>query len=77
MRLREQFLEILLQEEIELLVSEAVERSERVRAGEHAERLAQRFPSIELSPDSIADEITAAAAYAGIPVEKSPRLVVG
>jgi hypothetical protein len=63
----------LLQEEIELLLSEAVKRKERVRADEHAERLLQRFPAIELSPDSIADEITAAATYAGVPVENSPH----
>ena len=75
MNLREHFLQILLQEEIDNLLTEATQRREGVRADEHAKRLSQKFPRIRMSPLNLADEIAAAAAYAGVPVEESRQQI--
>jgi hypothetical protein len=68
-KLPEQLVSIIVREEIERIVSEAVRTSSIVRAGEHAYRLARRFPSSGLNDAELVNEIVAAAATAGVAVE--------
>ena len=61
----------LLMVEIERIVAEAQGGDRIVRAGYHAGQILRRFPASGFSRGRIINEITAAAATAGLPVEIS------
>lgn len=61
----------LLIAEIERIVADAARSGEIVRAGEHAAALLGAHPDCAMSGTELVDEIIAAAAGAGVPVEMS------
>lgn len=60
-----------IREEIERLVGEAFAEGRIVHAGRNAKRILDAFPNCGLGLDIVMNEIGAAAAGAGVPVELS------
>ncbi len=69
MKMQHELLSILVAEEIEEIVSRAARGSGFIRAGEQAYRLAKAYPNSGLTGAELVNEISAAAARAGVAVE--------
>jgi hypothetical protein len=70
-RLNHQLIGILIQEEIEHIVSHAARGAAFIRAGEHAYRIMKQFPNSGMTGEEVVNAIIAAAAKAGVAVEMS------
>ena len=66
-----QIVQSLLVEEIRRIVADAITERRIVKTGRHAPDLLRAYPNCGLDSDQVVNEIGAAAACAGVPVELS------
>ena len=69
MRIHQDLLNILIEEEIARIVAEAAMGRGFLRAGEHAYRLSRQYPNCGMSGGELFTKIIAAATKAGVMVE--------
>ena len=65
MKIQQQLIEILLREEIQRVVADAMQRRGVLDIGEHANRIATRFPTSGISAADLFDDIISEASNAG------------
>ena len=69
--MQSQILQTLVVEEIRRIVADAIRQGRIVKTGRHAPELLRAYPNCGLTVDQIVNELGAAAACAGVPVELS------
>lgn len=72
MKIHHELLRILIAEEIDEAVARAARGSGFLRAGECAYRIAKSYPNCGMTGTELVNEISAAAARAGVAVEIYP-----